>query len=120
MSDIQTITVQAGGTVNIYFGCNFMGSGSPKRTRKGKATLSTDHEEDQVIEEGEGEQVYRREKPPEGLEKARTFIFACQDDLTVDVRTVLAHLTEEHVAEILAATSENLDEVLEGLFPDAV
>lgn len=122
MSDIQTITVQAGGTVNIYFGCNFVGSGSPKRTRKEKAPPPSEPEEDQVIEEeeeGEEEGSSQRETS-ETLEQARAYILACQDDLAVDVRLVLASLTEEQAGKILAASSEDLDEVLERLFPDAV
>ena len=124
MSDIQTITVQAGGTVNIYFGCNFVGSGSPKRTRKEKVTTSSEPEDqviEKVIEEGEEEVSYRRSQVGSDLvKKAKAHILACEDELTVDVRTVLACLTKEHVAEILAASPEDLDEVLGRLFPDAV
>ena len=120
MSDIQTITVQAGGTVNIYFGCNFVGSGSPKRTRREKAVPQSEPE-DQIIEEEEGEEeVYRREEPSERLEEAKARILACEQDLSVDCRKIFGLLSQEHVAEILGAgSSEDLDEVLEGLFPDA-
>lgn len=123
MSDIKTITVQAGGTVNIYFGCNFMGSGSPKRTRKEKAPPPSEPE-DQIIEEveeDEEEVSYRKsEEVSDLVEEAKAYILACEQELSVNCREIFGLLSQGHVAEILAAGSPGeLDEVLGRLFPDA-